>query len=199
MNLSLKKMTCALFALTVFVGCAAGPTEDDGPTTSAEEQQPTTATSTEQAGASEANKSSVAQEAAQKLSDPTYTGVVYVGTAQGWSTSFDKKTNHVLMSHGDTSVNFDPKDLDDEAKLQELVKAGVPEGALLGWKSWACRAACWGAAAAGCAAVGATCAAGTVITIGGFALPCTVAIIAACGASGAGASVCSDWCTKKFD
>jgi hypothetical protein len=60
-----------------------------------------------------------------------------------------------------------------------------------GW-GVACRAACWSAAGAGCAAVSVVCTAGTVFTVGGTSIPCSWAIIAACTAGGGGASVCAD-------
>jgi hypothetical protein len=66
------------------------------------------------------------------------------------------------------------------------------------WLGPACRAGCWTIAGAGCAAVGGLCAAGTAITVGGVAIPCWVAVATACGAAGGGASLCSDWCTKRF-
>lgn len=56
----------------------------------------------------------------------------------------------------------------------------------------ACRAACAGAGAAGCAAMALLCGSATVVTIGGFALPCTWAILAACTANAAGVVVCSE-------
>ena len=57
-----------------------------------------------------------------------------------------------------------------------------------------CRALCWGLGSAVCAAVGTSCVVGTVITVGGLAIPCTLAIIASCAASGGAASLCSDAC-----
>jgi hypothetical protein len=58
----------------------------------------------------------------------------------------------------------------------------------------ACRAACWGAAALGCSAVSAACVGTTTITIGGTAIPCTWAIVAACTAGAVGASLCAENC-----
>lgn len=58
----------------------------------------------------------------------------------------------------------------------------------------ACRAACWGAASMGCAAVSGMCTGAAMITIGSTAIPCLWAVIAACGAVGVGGSVCSDQC-----
>lgn len=55
-----------------------------------------------------------------------------------------------------------------------------------------CRAVCWAAGSAVCAAVGVACAVGSTVTIGGLVVPCTAAIIAACAAGGGGASICSD-------
>ncbi len=62
-----------------------------------------------------------------------------------------------------------------------------------GWGT-ACRAACWTAAGMGCGAISVACTGVTVITIGGTSIPCSLAIIAGCGAVGGGASVCSDKC-----
>ncbi|MGB8194257.1 MAG: RHS repeat-associated core domain-containing protein [Chitinophagaceae bacterium] len=72
-----------------------------------------------------------------------------------------------------------------------------PDGLLPEGKTWGgilCRAACWTVAGMGCAAVSCLCAAGTVVTVGTISIPCTVAIIAACGAAGGLASVCGDFC-----
>jgi hypothetical protein len=66
------------------------------------------------------------------------------------------------------------------------------------WRGPACRAGCWTIASAGCGAVGGLCAAGTAITVGGVAIPCWVAVATACGVAGGGASLCSDWCTRRF-
>ena len=60
------------------------------------------------------------------------------------------------------------------------------------WKGRICRAACWGLAGLGVAAVGVACTGVSVITIGGTAIPCTVAILAVAAGAGAGASICSD-------
>jgi hypothetical protein len=55
-----------------------------------------------------------------------------------------------------------------------------------------CRAVCWAAGSAVCAAVAVACAVGSTVTVGGLVIPCTTAIIAACAAGGGGASICSD-------
>lgn len=57
-----------------------------------------------------------------------------------------------------------------------------------------CRAACWALGAAVCATVSALCVPGTVITVGGLAIPCTAAIIATCTIAAGGSSICSDIC-----
>jgi hypothetical protein len=55
-----------------------------------------------------------------------------------------------------------------------------------------CHAACWGVAGLGTAAVALVCTGASVITIGGLAVPCSVAVLATGAAAGAGASVCAD-------
>jgi hypothetical protein len=55
-----------------------------------------------------------------------------------------------------------------------------------------CRAVCWAAGSAVCAAVATSCAIGSTVTIGGLIVPCTAAIIAACATSGGASSICSD-------
>lgn len=55
-----------------------------------------------------------------------------------------------------------------------------------------CRAVCWAAGGAICAAVAVTCPIAAFITIGGLVVPCTAAIIAACAAGGGASSICSD-------
>lgn len=64
----------------------------------------------------------------------------------------------------------------------------LPDGAL-------CRAACWALEGAVCAAVSTLCAVGTVIIVGGLAIPCTVVIIASCAVAGGGASLCNNICS----
>jgi hypothetical protein len=54
----------------------------------------------------------------------------------------------------------------------------------------ACLVACWTAAGLGCGAVSGVCTATTVITMGGTCIPCTSAVVAACGAAGEGAQGC---------
>lgn len=68
--------------------------------------------------------------------------------------------------------------------------AALPDGAL-------CRAACWAAGAAVCAAVASFCVVGTTITVGGLAIPCTAIVIASCAATGGAASVCNDVCSSQ--
>lgn len=139
----------------------------------------------------------IEHEAGNQIIDDTYAGMVDLGSSEGWQIYFDKATNHVVLTDGISEHAFDPNTLDDAA-IESLRQAGVPETLLWSWKGVLCRAACWGAAGAGCAAVAGVCAWGTVFTVGGFAIPCAYAIVAACGAAGAGASVCSDWCTDRY-
>jgi len=88
----------------------------------------------------------------------------------------------------------DPTDPGLDAEVAEAILNGDLPEAMLSLYGQACRAACWAAAGMGCAAVSGLCTGTTVITIGGTTIPCLWAGIAACGAVGAGASVCSDQC-----
>lgn len=94
----------------------------------------------------------------------------------GWTFVQDQETGLVVAVGESTALVFDPT-----------------TGSF--WGS-ACRSACWAAGGLGCAVVGALCAGVTVITIGGTSIPCSWALIAACTASGAGASICADMCPK---
>ena len=60
----------------------------------------------------------------------------------------------------------------------------------------ACLYACGAAATAGCVVISNMCVAGTVVTIGGVAIPCLVAIAAACGAVGGAGAVCGAYCAQ---
>ena len=92
-----------------------------------------------------------------------------------------------------------PEGMVPESTEQPELEEDVGEaGSELSWQGPACRAACWAIASAGCGAVGALCAGGSAITVGGVAVPCVVAVAAACGAAGGGASLCSDWCTQRY-
>ncbi len=87
------------------------------------------------------------------------------------------------------------RDVGEQPELEEDIGEAASEQS---WQGVACRAACWTLAGAGCAAVGTLCAGGTVVTVGGVAIPCWVATATACGVAGGGASVCNDWCTHQF-
>lgn len=116
--------------------------------------------------------------------DTPSSGTVAATSSQDvWQYAYDERARVLIASRGDTTIVYDHQALLDMTP-DEIAYAS-------GW-GVACRAACWGAAALGCAAVSVTCAVGTTITIGGTAIPCTWAIVAACTAGGAGASVCSD-------
>jgi hypothetical protein len=56
----------------------------------------------------------------------------------------------------------------------------------------ACRMACAVAGTAGCGAITAACTGVTVITIGGFALPCVWAAVAACATAAGGIVLCQE-------
>ena len=60
------------------------------------------------------------------------------------------------------------------------------------WCRASCNAACWAAGAAICAAIACGCAVGTVVTVGGLAIPCTAVVIGGCAASTGGSSLCAD-------
>jgi len=71
------------------------------------------------------------------------------------------------------------------------VNASDPLG-LWTWCRVSCNAACWGVGGGICAAVACGCAAGTVVTIGGLAVPCTAVVIGGCAAGGGASSLCAD-------
>ncbi|HKO49375.1 MAG TPA: hypothetical protein VJV79_16700 [Polyangiaceae bacterium] len=192
------KSICWIPIAVVMSGCGASPGggTDDG--TSSPTPSSAATDETAPGGVAAQANAKVAEQAGNHLADPAYVDMIELGTTAGWTMYFDKVTNEVVANDGTKSIAFNPNDLENEATMQSLIDAGLPQELLWSWKGVLCRAACWGAAAAGCAAVASVCAVGTVFTVGGFAIPCTVAVIAACGASGAGASVCSDWCTRKY-
>jgi hypothetical protein len=204
MNLSMFKKT-SLFAVAVasIVGCAAAPEgapsegTDTSTTSAADTKVDETARREVDVTGTAHEKDELQKIAAAKLLDPTYTGMVAMGIHEDWSFFFDKDTQLVVATHGEQSIAFNPTELDDD-KIASLAADGVPSLVIMSWKGWACRAACWTIAGMGCGAVGALCTAGTVVTVGGIGVPCWVATVAACGAAGGGASVCSDWCTKKY-
>lgn len=140
----------------------------------------------------------IEQKAGRLLAEAHFNGMVDLGTQDGWSLYFDKESNQLVATDWKQTLAFSPKGLQDGTVLPSLESSGIPIHVLMSWKGVLCRAACWGAAAAGCAAVSVVCAAGTTFTFGGFAIPCGWAIVAACAASGAGASVCSDRCSAKY-
>jgi hypothetical protein len=86
----------------------------------------------------------------------------------------------------------DPETLDlSPEDMISIEPAAMPAYPASDWGT-ACRMACWAAAGMGCAAVGASCTGTTVFTIGGTTIPCTWAMIAACGSAGAGAQYCAE-------
>jgi hypothetical protein len=62
------------------------------------------------------------------------------------------------------------------------------------WYGDACQLVCAITSAAVCAAVGATCPAASVVTIGGVAVPCTAALIAACSSIAGMQAICAKRC-----
>jgi hypothetical protein len=71
-----------------------------------------------------------------------------------------------------------------------ITKIELPDGTL-------CRAGCWAAGGAVCAAVAAFCSVGTVITLGTLAIPCTPVVITTCGLSAGASSICNDICSAN--
>jgi hypothetical protein len=187
MNSSLNRVGWIAFAALLW-GCAAG---DGSESTGSDTLTQRNVTATQSITANPE------RQAGLKMIDVSNLDTVDLGTTEGWALQFDKGRKLVIASNGKSVVAFDPNSFDD-ATADSLIRAGVPASIVKSWEGYLCRAACWGAAAVGCAAISVSCAAGTTITIGGFALPCSWAIVAACGASTAGASVCSDWCTSAF-
>lgn len=181
----------ACIGMAAVVGCAAPAEAPSGSASDNEGQRP--------APTAANDAESVSQQAGKKLTDPAYDGMVKLGGEGAWTFYFDKSKEMIVASDGSRSVLIDPSRAHETTRAKPVTVDGMDEGnEVLSWQGWACRAACWGAAGAGCAAVAGACTWGTVITIGGFALPCSYATIAACGAAGGGASVCSDWCTATF-
>jgi hypothetical protein len=209
----MQKGWLSVLVATWMIGCGGMPGDDktvgspSEPGTVTAPATPTAtgggsaATATAPAGAAAtaaaAAASPVEQLAGKRLSDPSFSGMIDMGTHQGWTVYLEKSTNQAVATDGMSSVTFDPNGL-DPATVNSLLQMGIPEELLWSWKGVICRAACWAAAGAGCAAVAGACTWGTVVTFGGFGLPCSYATVAACGASAGGASVCSDWCSRKF-
>lgn len=75
----------------------------------------------------------------------------------------------------------------------------VDPSGMIDWCLIACRAWCWLAGAILCSAIFIICAVETVITIGGIAIPCALAILVICGGCAAASSVCSDLCPDIID
>jgi hypothetical protein len=139
------------------------------------------------------------QTAGRKLADGAFGGMVDLGTQEDWSLYFDKDSKHLVATNWKQALAFSAKGLQDGTVMSSLQGSGIPNSVLGSWKGTLCRAACWAAAGAGCAAVSVSCGVGTTFTAGGFAIPCTWAIVAACSASAALASGCSDWCSSTYD
>lgn len=69
----------------------------------------------------------------------------------------------------------------------------------MNWLDSACKAACWAAGGALAVLIASACAAGTVFTLGGVAIPCAVALgVIGAAVGGAGASICSDLCDNAY-
>lgn len=76
---------------------------------------------------------------------------------------------------------------DAEERTGEAVQEDYTRGS-------ACRIACAGLYGTACATVLAACVKATTITIGGTVVPCSTAIIAACGVGTAGMQACKEAC-----
>ena len=180
------------------VGCADVPT-----TESMQPESPETSPGTLELTATSIGESSrelsaaVAANAVSTDLDPSLSDMALIGNQDGWSLYFDKRTNLIVASNSETSIALDPSEI-DQSDPSSFSSAGLPESIATSWQGIACRSACWGAAGAGCAAVSFACTGVTAVSVGGFAIPCSWAIIAGCGAVSGGASVCGDYCTQWY-
>jgi hypothetical protein len=91
-----------------------------------------------------------------------------------------------------------PASVDDSTEsLHVGLEAGehLGEAASESTVNTGCRAACAVAYALGCVSVGLACAGATTITLGGTTIPCTWALIAACGViAPSGTQICMAYC-----
>ncbi|MBX7223798.1 MAG: hypothetical protein K1Y36_28040 [Blastocatellia bacterium] len=67
------------------------------------------------------------------------------------------------------------------------------------WNGKICRGICWAVPTVICVIVGGTCTWGTVVTIGGLAIPCSWITVTVCATTMFGGSICADKCTDVFD
>jgi len=136
-------------------------------------------------------------DVAELLVDPTFFGLVPITVEGKWTLYFDKSSEMMVATDGESSIVFDPSDAENSREHLEAI--GIPAALASVWEGRACRAACWGAAGGLAVAVTSTCALGTTVSVGGMAIPCTVLLSAAGAGLSAAASVCGDWCTSQFD
>jgi hypothetical protein len=66
----------------------------------------------------------------------------------------------------------------------------------MNWRRTACHTACWGLGGGLGALIAAACAIGSVVTIGGLAIPCTYLVVGGAVAAGGLAALCSDACDQ---
>lgn len=178
MSTLLRKASVTLIGC-VMAACAGGPAGEDDVQAGNAPRDGTGART------AQSSNDADARQAGQQINDPAYAGMVELGTRDGWSLYLDKETSQIVASDGHSTVTFTSNDLEDDTKVAALVASGIPETLLWSWKGVLCRAGCWTAAGLGCGAVSIACSGVTAITLGGFAIPCAWAILAACGAGGA--------------
>jgi hypothetical protein len=116
----------------------------------------------------------------------------------------------IMSMEGPATLNLNTENTHDQAtqRVTEAVvsnnvqtrRIALPDSAgyrlsrTWDWRKAACHAACWAAGGAITAIVAIACAAGTTVSLGGLAIPCTWAIVATAAAAGAGSSLCADLC-----
>lgn len=94
-----------------------------------------------------------------------------------------QRVSEAVVSHGSSSKRVPLPD-----------SSGFKLSRAWDWRKAACHAACWALGAGITAVVAVACGAGSVVTIGGLAIPCAYAVVATAVAMGAGSSLCSDLC-----
>jgi hypothetical protein len=134
-----------------------------------------------------------------------------IGSANGESEREADYVSEAVMSMGGPSTIALNLEATHDPRTQRVSEAVVSRGSIShrillpnssgfgiarawDWRKAGCHAACWAAGGAITAIVALACAAGSVVTIGGLAIPCTYAIVATAALAGAGSSLCADLC-----